>query len=75
VKLKLWIQPESAGRGEIERGVEHFSVLRTIAAIEEADVCLLLMDVNELNVQLDQKIAGMVKEAGKGLILVSNQVG
>jgi predicted GTPase len=28
------------------------------------------MDVNELNVQLDQKIAGMVKEAGKGLILV-----
>jgi GTP-binding protein len=55
--------------GRIERGVEHFSVLRTIAAIEEADVCLLLMDVNELNVQLDQKIAGMVKEAGKGLIL------
>ena len=28
------------------------------------------MDVNELNVQLDQKIAGMIKEAGKGLILV-----
>jgi GTP-binding protein len=54
--------------GKIERGVEHFSVLRTIAAIEEADICLLLMDVNELNVQLDQKIAGMVKEAGKGLI-------
>jgi GTP-binding protein len=56
--------------GKIERGVEHFSVLRTIAAIEEADICLLLMDVHELNVQLDQKIAGMVKEAGKGLILV-----
>jgi len=56
--------------GRIERGVEHFSVLRTIAAIEEADICLLLMDVHELNVQLDQKIAGMVKEAGKGLILV-----
>ena len=28
------------------------------------------MDVNELNVQLDQKIAGMVKDAGKGLILI-----
>jgi GTP-binding protein len=41
-----------------------------LPAIEEADICLLLMDVNELNVQLDQKIAGMVKEAGKGLILV-----
>ncbi len=56
--------------GKIERGVEHFSVLRALAAIEETDVALLLMDVNELNVQLDQKIAGLVKEAGKGLILV-----
>lgn len=56
--------------GKIERGVEHFSVLRSIAAIEESDVCLLVMDGNELNVQLDQKIAGMIKEAGKGLILV-----
>ncbi|MEX1995309.1 MAG: ribosome biogenesis GTPase Der [Candidatus Saccharimonadales bacterium] len=56
--------------GKIERGVEHFSVLRSLAAIEQADVALLLMDANELNVQLDQKIAGLVKEAGKGLILV-----
>ena len=56
--------------GKIERGVEHFSVLRALAAIEEADVCLLLMDSGELNVQLDQKIAGLVKEAGRGLVLV-----
>jgi GTP-binding protein len=56
--------------GKIKVGVERFSVIRALAAIEQADVALLLMDVNELNVQLDQKIAGMVKEAGKGLILV-----
>jgi GTP-binding protein len=56
--------------GKIERGVEYFSVLRSLSAIEEADICLLLMDASELNVQLDQKIAGMVKEAGRGLILV-----
>ncbi len=56
--------------GKIERGIEHFSVLRSLAAIEQADVCLLLIDVNELGVQLDQKIAGMIKEAGKGLIIV-----
>jgi GTP-binding protein len=56
--------------GKIETGIEHFSVIRTLAAIEEADVCFLLMDVNELNVQLDQKIAGMVKESNKGLVLV-----
>ena len=56
--------------GKIKVGVERFSVIRTLKAIEEADICLMLMDVNELNVQLDQKIAGMVKDAGKGLVLV-----
>jgi len=56
--------------GKIERGVEHFSVIRSLSAIEQADVCLLLIDVNELSVQLDQKIAGMVEDAGKGLILI-----
>jgi GTP-binding protein len=56
--------------GKQEVGIEKFSVLRTLHAIEEADICLLLMDVNELNTQLDQKLAGMIKEAGKGLVLV-----
>ncbi len=56
--------------GKIEVGVERFSVLRALSAIEQADICLVLMDVNELGVQLDQKIAGMVKEAGRGLVLV-----
>ena len=56
--------------GKIERGVEKFSVLRALAAIEQSDIALVLMDGNELNVQLDQKIAGLVKEAGKGLVLV-----
>lgn len=56
--------------GRIEKGIEHFSVIRSLAAIEQADVCLLLMDVNELHVALDQKITGMIKEAGKGLVLV-----
>ena len=57
-------------RGKIERGIEQFSVLRALSAIEQADIGLLLMDAGELNVQLDQKIADMVREAGKGLILV-----
>ena len=56
--------------GKIEVGIERFSVIRAISAIEQADICFLLMDVNELNVQLDQKIAGMIKDAGKGLVLV-----
>lgn len=56
--------------GKIERGIEKFSVLRSLQAIEEADVCLLLMDVSEHSTALDQKIAGLIKEAGKGLIIV-----
>lgn len=56
--------------GKQEVGIEKFSVLRTLQAIEEADVCFLLMDVNELNTQLDQRLAGIIDEAGKGLALV-----
>jgi GTP-binding protein len=55
--------------GKIGVGIEHFSVVRTLSAIEQADICILLMDVNELSVTLDQKIAGMIKESGKGLVL------
>ncbi len=56
--------------GKIGQGIEHFSVIRTLSAIEQADLAFLLIDVNEIGVQLDQKIAGMVKDAGKGLVLV-----
>lgn len=56
--------------GKIEKGIEKFSVLRSLQAIEQADVCLLLMDVHEHSTALDQKIAGLIKEAGKGLVIV-----
>lgn len=56
--------------GKIERGIEKFSVIRSLSAIEQADICLLLLDANDLHAQLDQKIAGMIKEAGRGLVLV-----
>lgn len=56
--------------GKQEVGIEKFSVLRSLQAIEESDVCFLLMDVNELNTQLDQRLAGIIDEAGKGLVIV-----
>jgi len=56
--------------GKIEVGIERFSVLRSVSAIEESDVCLLLMDPTEIGAKLDQKIAGMIADAGKGLILI-----
>ncbi len=59
--------------GKIERGVEQFSVLRSLAAIEEADICLLVIDTSETGARLDQKIAGLIKEAGRGLILAVNK--
>lgn len=57
-------------QGKQEVGIEKFSVLRTLNAIEESDICFLLMDVNELNTQLDQRLAGIIDEAGKGLVVV-----
>lgn len=56
--------------GKQEVGIEKFSVLRTLQAIEEADICFLLMDVNELSTQLDQRLAGIIDEAGKGMVIV-----
>ena len=56
--------------GKQEVGIEKFSVLRTLQAIEESDVCFLLLDANELNTQLDQRLAGIIDEAGKGMVIV-----
>ena len=56
--------------GKIEQGIENFSVLRTMSAIEESDICLLLLDATELATALDQKLAGIIEDAGKGLIIV-----
>ena len=56
--------------GKQEVGIEKFSVLRTLQAIEEADICFLLMDANELNTQLDQRLGGIINEAGKGMAIV-----
>lgn len=56
--------------GKQEVGIEKFSVLRTLQAIEDSDVCFMLMDVNELNTQLDQRLAGIIDEAGKGMVMV-----
>lgn len=56
--------------GKQEVGIEKFSVLRTLQAIEQADICMLLIDVNELATQLDQRLAGIINEAGKGMAIV-----
>lgn len=57
-------------QGKQEVGIEKFSVLRTLQAIEESDICFLLLDVAELSTALDQRLAGIIADAGKGLALV-----
>ena len=56
--------------GKREVGIEKFSAIRTLAAIEEADVCALLVDSTEPHSKLDQSLAGQIIEAGKGIIIV-----
>ena len=56
--------------GKREVGIEKFSAIRTLAAIEEADICCLLIDSTEPHVKLDQSLAGQIIEAGKGIIMI-----
>ena len=56
--------------GKREVGIEKFSALRTLAAIEESDICALLVDATEPHSKLDQSLAGQIIEAGKGIIIV-----
>ena len=56
--------------GKREVGIEKFSAIRTLAAIEEADICCLLIDSTEPHSKLDQSLAGQIVEAGKGIIVV-----
>ncbi len=56
--------------GKREVGIEKFSALRTLAAIEEVDICALLVDGTEPHSKLDQSLAGEIIKAGKGIIVV-----
>ena len=56
--------------GRREVGIEKFSAIRSLAAIEEADVCALLVDSTEYHSKLDQSLAGQIVESGKGIIVV-----
>ena len=53
--------------------IENYSVLRAHAAVERADVCLLLIDATEGITDQDEKIAGIAHEAGKATIIVVNK--
>ena len=58
---------------KIEEDIEKYSILRTNLAIERSDVCVLMIDANEGVSEQDTKIAGLAKEAGKGVIIAINK--
>lgn len=60
--------------GKSGRGIEKFSLIRTLKAISEADLVIVLMEANEGVTFLDKKIAGFVAEGGKSLILAFNKI-
>jgi GTP-binding protein len=60
-------------RGRIERGIEQYALLRTIHALERADVAILLIDATEGITAQDTHIAGYAIEAGVGLVLAVNK--
>jgi GTP-binding protein len=59
--------------GKIQRGVERYSVMRTLRAVERCDVALLLIDAVEGITAQDTHIAGMILEAKKGVALLVNK--
>jgi GTP-binding protein len=60
-------------KSKVNESIEKFSVMRTLLAIERADVCLVLIDATEGVTDQDAKILVEAHEAGKGIIIVVNK--
>ena len=60
-------------KSKVTESIEKFSIMRTLLAIERADVCLMMIDAQEGVTDQDTKIAGEAHEAGKGVIIVVNK--
>ncbi len=60
-------------KSKVNDNLEKYSVMRSLLAVERADVCILMLDANEGVTAQDTKIAGEAHEAGKGVIIVVNK--
>jgi GTP-binding protein len=60
-------------RGRVGAGVDYYSLLRAIQAINRCDVALLLVDASEFITAQDMHVAGYIIEVGKGIILLVNK--
>jgi GTP-binding protein len=60
-------------RGKVEAGIERYSVLRALRAVERSDVAVLLIDATVPRAAQDAHVAGFVQEEAKGLIVAVNK--
>jgi GTP-binding protein len=60
-------------KSKVKEAVEYYSVVRSLKAIQRADLALLVLDGSEGIAEQDQKLAGYADQVGRGLILVVNK--
>ncbi len=73
---KDYILIDTAGvrrKNKINEDLEHYMILRTVGAIERADVAVLVIDATEGVTEQDAKIAGIAHDAGKGILIAVNK--
>ncbi|CAA7602028.1 GTPase Der, C-terminal KH-domain-like [Acididesulfobacillus acetoxydans] len=73
---KNYVLIDTAGmrrKAKIAELTEHYSVVRSLRAVDRSDVVLMLMDATEGVTEQDKKIAGYAHESGKGIILIINK--
>lgn len=73
---KEYVFIDTAGlrrKNKIKEELERYSIIRTVTAVERADVVLVVIDATEGVTEQDAKIAGIAHERGKGIIIVVNK--
>ena len=73
---KEYVFIDTAGlrrKNKIKEELERYSIIRTVTAVERADVVLMVIDATEGITEQDAKIAGIAHERGKGIVIVVNK--
>ena len=73
---KEYVFIDTAGirrKSKVKEDIERYSVIRTVTAVERADVVVIVIDATEGVTEQDAKIAGIAHENGKGIIIAVNK--
>ena len=73
---KEYVFIDTAGlrrKNKIKEDLERYSIIRTVAAVERADIVVIVIDATEGVTEQDAKIAGIAHERGKGIIVAVNK--